>query len=473
MKLPQVIGKRVLILGLAREGTALTEFLARRGVEVTASDRKSAEELDAATSVLAGLPVRYALGGHPLQLLDDVDAVFVSPGVPLDIPLLQEARARGVPLSSETRLFAQSCPAPIVGITGSNGKTTTAALVSEMLRVTGWRTHLGGNIGEPLIGKLGSVRHDDRVVMELSSFQLELFGTEYGEPSGWSPPIASILNVTPNHLDRHGTMDAYCAAKRKILSSQRQKDSLLLCRDEPISWSMGTNAPADVLGFSLAHELKEGAVLCGHQLVLRLGEREHTICERGQLRLLGVHNVGNVLAASVLAGLAGGDVEAIRQVATEFTGVGHRLELIRERAGIRYYNDSIATTPERSIAAMRSFDVPLLLLAGGRDKHLPWGAWADLAASRVKDLLLFGEARFLIAQAVEKARARRELPSDGTPRLHIVDTMECALEETESLAQRGDVVLLSPGCTSFDKYGDFAERGDRFRDLVASLPRRR
>jgi len=469
MKLQEISDKKVVILGLAREGMALARFLAQRGVQVTVSDCKGVDALQKAVAELADLPIRFALGGHPLELLNDADAVFVSPGVPLDIPFLLEARSRSIPLSSETRLFAQNCPAPVIGITGSNGKTTTVTLVGEMLKNTGWRTHVGGNIGQPLIGLLDEVQPSDRVVMELSSFQLELFGTRYGESGGWSPHIAAILNVTPNHLDRHKTMEAYRAAKEQIVLYQRVEDYTVLSWDDHIAREIRAKCHGHILGFSVSEELSEGAFLRGERLMLRLDGREYYICQRSELRLLGTHNVANVLAACAIAGLAGGEIEAMREVARRFRGVAHRLEFVREHRGVYYYNDSIATSPERSAAAMRSFDAPLLLLAGGRDKDLPWDEWADLVAERVKHLIVFGEAQPLIARAVSEARARHGLSPDDTPHVHLVDTMERAVERAATLAQTGEVVLLSPGATSFDAYRDFAERGERFRDLVWSL----
>jgi UDP-N-acetylmuramoylalanine--D-glutamate ligase len=486
----------VLVVGLAREGTALARFLVERGARVTVTDIKPVEALGENVIALAGLPIRYVLGGHPLSLLEEVDIVFVSPGVPLEIPLLVQARQRNLPLSSETRLFTRLCPAPIVGITGSSGKTTTTAIVGEMLRSAGCRTWVGGNIGRPLIAHLDELSTADRVVMELSSFQLEFSvawpeGESRGmlfDPAGWSPPVAAVLNVTPNHLDRHPTMEAYTEAKAHILRYQGPDDVAVLNLDNPVTRRMGSQAQSDreVFWFSLEQEVREGAFLRGDELILRQARHEERICCLDELRLLGRHNVANVLAACALATATGVPVECMRQVATSFEGVAHRLECVRERDGVRWYNDSIATSPERTIAALQAFQEPLVLLSGGRDKHLPWDELADLAWTRVRHLILFGEAAELIEDAMVTARLRHSVgerdsraakpsaPDEGqatpqTMHMHQAGTLERAVQLAAQVAQPGDVVLLAPGGTSFDAYPDFVARGEHFRQLVEAL----
>jgi len=474
-------GVRALVIGLAREGTAVARYLALRGASVVATDLKPASEMGAALATLAGLPATYVLGEHPQQLLDGVDVVFVSPGVPSNNPLLVAAQQRALPISSETRLFTRLCPAPIVGITGSSGKTTTTALTGEMLRTSGRRTWVGGNIGKPLLIELGSMAATDVVVMELSSFQLELTSGTLGDGeslpahlartglldrSGWSPHIAAVLNITPNHLDRHPNMDAYIAAKALILSRQGPDDTSVLGWDNPWTQRLGRETMGRrVLWFSILEEVEEGAFLSQDRLIQRLSGHDQLICRRGDLRLLGDHNVANVLAAATLAAAAGAPIEAIATAATAFRGVEHRLELAREWNSIRWYNDSIATTPERTIAALKAFDAQVILLAGGRDKHLPWAEMAALAWVRVKHLILFGEAAALI----EREMLRSPASARGACRMHRCQNLECAVDLAASLAAAGDVVLLSPGGTSFDAYPDFAARGEHFRQLVKSL----
>jgi UDP-N-acetylmuramoylalanine--D-glutamate ligase len=481
-------GVRALVVGLAREGAALARFLAERGARVTVTDAKFPEALVDPLAALSGLPVEYALGGHPLALLDGVEIAFVSPGVPLEIPLLEEARRRGMPLSSETRLLTRLCKAPILGITGSSGKTTTTALVSEMLKSAGRQTWIGGNIGQPLIGSVEEIAPSDTVVMELSSFQLDFFGPwpeqdrekptgpggELYDPAGWSPPIAAILNITPNHLDRHFTMEAYVAAKACIVDHQLPGDVAILNLDNPVTREMGEAAGTErrVLWFSMAQEVREGAFLQDDALILRVAGRQETVCRNEELEMLGQHNVANTLAACALAAAAGVPGKDIRQVATTFGGVEHRLELIREREGVRWYNDSIATTPERTVAALRSFpEAPIVLLAGGRDKHLPWLEMAELAWKRVRHLVLFGEAAALVEEAMQTVRAGKQA-RHGTgvaTQIHHAGTLERSVEFAVELAHPGDVVLLSPGGTSFDAYPNFEVRGEHFRQLVQAL----
>jgi UDP-N-acetylmuramoylalanine--D-glutamate ligase len=472
-------GKRVTVVGLAREGTALARFLARHGAAVTVTDRKDRKALQPQIEALSRLPIDYELGGHP-EAIYRAEVIFLSPGVPLDGPVAQEARRRGIPLSSETRLFTRLCPAPIVGITGSSGKTTTTALVGQMLERSGpGRVWVGGNIGQPLIGHLDETRPDHRVVMELSSFQLDLFGPWEGsdlgsgplfDPRGWSPPVAAILNITPNHLDRHHTMAAYVAAKRQIVAYQNPDDIAVLGHDNPMTRKLARDCPGRVIFFGTSGRQAAapeawGAFLAdmgGRESIrVRLGGDTHTVCHTEELRLRGRHNVENVLAACAVASAAGASLQAIREAAVTFEGMPHRLELIRELRNVRYYNDSIATSPERAVAAMKSYDEPIVLLAGGRDKHLPWDQFAQLAQQRARHVIIFGEAAPIIQRAMQSA--------PGACQVHLAATLEVATELASGLARPGDVVLLSPGGTSFDAFRDFEERGERFKKLVSKL----
>jgi len=366
----------------------------------------------------------------------------------------------------------------VIGITGSSGKTTTTALVGEMLRAGGQRVWVGGNIGRPLIGHVGEIAPSDAVVMELSSFQLEFFGAWPGaqrqgsvlfDPRGWSPQIAAITNITPNHLDRHPTMEAYVAAKAHILTEQGPGDVAVLNLDDAVTRQMGQEIADSwrrVVWFSLepGRGVKEGAFLRGRELVLRLAEREAVVCRAEEVKLIGRHNLANLLTACALAGVTGAPAEAMSRVATTFAGVEHRLELVCERGGVRWYNDSIATSPERTAAALRAFAAPVVLLAGGRDKHLPWGEMAALTQRKVRHLILFGEAAGLIERAMQEASKAEQVCE-----IHQAGTLEGAVELAAQLARPGDVVLLSPGGTSFDAYRDFVARGEHFRELVKAL----
>ena len=455
-----------MILGLARQGVALARFLAEAGAEVTVSDLQGEDALADRLKELADLPIRYALGGHPIHLLDDTDLLFLSGGVPVGVPIVREAQERGIPLSNDAQIFLDRCAAPVIGITGSAGKTTTTALVGEMCRATGLRTWVGGNIGNPLIDDLAEIQREHIVVMELSSFQLELMTT--------SPQIAAVLNVTPNHLDRHKTMEAYIAAKENVIAHQTAEDAAVLGYDDANARALALETPADLYFFSGGAEVEAGAFKTNGELTLRMDGHDREICKVAEVKLLGRHNVLNVLASSVLASLGGASLEAIREVATSFTGVEHRLELVGDLEGVRWYDDSIATAPERAIAAMRSFEAPIVLLAGGRDKDLPWGAFADEVLNSVRWLIAFGEAGPMIAETVDQVRASVNGidASSHSPELEGVTTvgrLEEAVEEAARRARVGDVVLLSPGGTSFDAFQDFAARGERFCELVSQL----
>jgi UDP-N-acetylmuramoylalanine--D-glutamate ligase len=464
--------EQVAIVGLARQGTALARFFCSQGVRVVVTDLRSADQLQDEMEALSGLPVSYVLGGHPFTLLDACDLLCLSGGVPPETPLPQEARRRGIPLTNDSLLTLQLAEAPVIGVTGSSGKTTTTTLVGEMLRAAPYRTWVGGNIGTPLIDRIDEVEPDDKLLLELSSFQLQLFDR--------SPEVGAVLNITPNHLDRHPSMAHYTAAKANIVRWQDECDVAILGVDDEITgpwWRHGrVQIEADKgqermewpirarrVGFSLASEPDHGAFLRGSKLVWRDGAQEHQVCDVDQIQLLGVHNVANVLAACAIAGVAGAPVEAMRQVATSFTGIAHRLELVRERQGVRWYNDSIATAPERLAAALRAFEAPIVLLAGGRDKHLPWTEAVQLIRQKTRDVVLFGEAAGLIAREI----AATDGP--GGPTVVRCDTLEEAVRVAASVSEPGDVVLLSPGGTSFDAYRDFEMRGEHFRQLVEEL----
>jgi len=484
-------GKKATIVGLAREGTALTRHLVRQGAQVIVTDLKDSTALQATLDELADLSrsqtnaaapaVRYVLGGHPLEVLD-CDVLFVSPGIPLDAPILVEARRRGLTMSSEARLFSRLCPATILGVTGSSGKTTTVTLAARMLEEGGKRVHLGGNIGQPLLNELGVIQPTDCVVMELSSFQLDFFGpvldagaydpADAGHsgsplfpPGGWSPPVAAVLNVTPNHLDRHPTLGAYAAAKRNIVRYQGAQDYAVLGWDDPVARGFAEHCPGQVAFFSLRERVAQGAYLNGDVLVLVQGGHETEICRKIDLKLRGMHNVANVLAACAAVAALGVPAVAVARVARTFTGVEHRLELVRELDGVRYFNDSIATTPERAMAALNSFSEPVVLLAGGRDKHLPWDNWAECVKRQVVHVITFGEAAPLIARVLSALDSHR----GQVPPIHPAQNLDRAVRLARQLARPGQVVLLSPGGTSFDAFRDYVERGDVFKRLVHSL----
>lgn len=476
MSIPDLTGLKAAIIGVAREGTALARFLVGAGATVTLSDLKPAEQLAAALRDLEGLSIRLALGGHPEDILD-VDVLFLSPGVPLNAKLVQDARARSLPISSEPRLFLQLFPNRVVGITGSSGKTTTTTLTGRMLERSGVETWVGGNIGRPLITALEQGALADVAVMELSSFQLELFRPEtQGDRvqevrteasrvislAGCSPEIAVVTNITPNHLDRHSSMDEYIRAKAAIVDYQSPEDWAVLNLDDANCLGLRQRTPAHVVYFSLVRPVGEGAYLDQGRLRLRLGDDDQVICAADEVRLKGIHNLANLLASACAARLAGASLDAIRQVATEFEGVAHRMEVVRRWHGITFVNDSIATTPERAIAAIRAYDEPLVLLAGGRDKHLPWDTWAEWVQRKVRVVIAFGECAPLVRNTLG------QMPGLEAAVLEVGDLGE-AVSLASEVACEGDVVLLSPGGTSFDAFTDFEARGQAFRQLVERL----
>jgi UDP-N-acetylmuramoylalanine--D-glutamate ligase len=454
MSRDSLAGQRAVVVGLAREGTDLVRYLVAHGADVRVTDRRPAAELGPALDALAGLPVAYTLGGHPLAVLDGADTLYLSPGVPPELPLIVEARRRGLRLSSATELFLERCPAPIVGITGSSGKTTTTALSGEIFRQAGRDVLVGGNIGVPLLGRLDEIGPAAWVVLELSSFQLE--------PLRRSPHVAAITNITPNHLDRHPTMEAYAAAKLQIVAHQQPTDWAILNADDP--WLRHTPGHGRRLGFRLSEPPADfaGAFLDGDWLTLRRDGSDTRLAPRAALRLRGRHNLANALCASAIASAAGIAPAAVEAGLRAFEGVPHRLEVVADVEGVQYVNDSIATSPERSIAALESFDAPIVLLAGGRDKHLPWERWAAVVGERVRHLVLLGEAADLI-DAAARAHGAAAVPR------HRVPTLDAAVALAGELARAGDVVLLAPGCTSYDQFDNFEERGARFREAVLAL----
>src|SRR5512135_2550277 len=387
-----IADQHFVVLGLARQGLAVTRWLVEQGAQVTVSDVKPEAELQASIDSLRDLEVKFVLGGHPLSLLDDCDLVCLSGGVPIDLPIVLEAQQRGIPLTNDAQLFVERCAAPVVGITGSAGKTTTTTLTGEMCKAAHFTTRVGGNIGNPLISNLAEMLPTDRVVMELSSFQLDVMTT--------SPYIAAVLNITPNHLDRHPSMGAYIEAKRHILDYQSFDDIAVLGYDDDIARALSGRANGYVRFFSRERIVGRGAFLKGDRIIV-VHNREEEVCRLGDIQLRGDHNVLNVLAACALASALGVDVEPMAQAIRAFQGVAYRLQWVREVNGVKYYDDSIATAPERLMAGVNAFTEPIILLAGGRDKHLPWEEAAQLIVERVRELIVFGEMADLVQGAIE------------------------------------------------------------------------
>jgi len=468
-------GRRVLVLGAARQGLALARWLSLHGAKVTLSDSRNAEELRLARESLAEFQIDWALGGHPLELLDSTDVLCLSGGVPLTLPIVADAVKRGIPLSNDSQIFMEVVPCKTIGITGSAGKTTTTTLVGRMAKLacqnaegrmqnneSAFRVlpsaYVGGNIGDPLLNYVDEMKSEDIAILELSSFQLEQMTI--------SPNIAAILNVTPNHLDRHGTMEAYTAAKARILEFQSKTDTAILGHDDKGAWNLRNKVNGKLFTFSL-HELDEGLDGTYYHdglLNLRDGNAYLPLMLREKVLLRGDHNVANVLAAFAIGHAAGFPLDAMLEAVEDFRGVQHRLELVRELNGVRWYNNSIATAPERTIAVIHAFDGPIVLLLGGRDKNLPWEELMQLVSERVDHVVLFGEAAEKIQKTVDSlGLSQKRFTLSRANGLHE------AVRQAAEVAEAGDVILLSPGGTSFDEFKDFEERGERFRTWVQEL----
>lgn len=450
-------GCRVTVMGLGSfgGGVGLARYLATQDASVTVTDLKNADALQDALEALRGLPIRFVLGEHRDGDFTDTDRVFVNPAVPLTSPYLELARSHGVPLDSELNLFVRQCAGRLVGITGSVGKTTTTSLLGSILQTHDARTLVGGNIGGSLLSRLPDIEPDTLVVLELSSFQLE-----HLDWLGYSPPLAVVLNLAPNHLDRHGTMTAYQAAKEVILAHQTSDDVAVLNWDDPAVRAMAVRGRR--LFYSVHEPLEAGVCRDGGALVLASERERRVLCHDSDLRLRGLHNLGNAAAAAAAAAVLGVPPATIAGGLQAFTGLPHRLEWIADKGGVAYYNDSKATTPFSTQYALQAFEQPVLLLAGGHDKGTPFDDLAHVMQSRVRVALLYGNTAPKLAAALERVPA--------PPDMIQLPTLEAALHRATALARPGDVVLLSPACASYDQFPHYEARGDYFRALVGALP---
>ena len=484
------IGERVVVIGAARQGVALARYLVRQKAQVVLNDRLPISQLNLAQQALQGETIEWVTGAHPLSILDGVDLVCISGGVPFDLPIVLEARKRGIPISNDSQIFLEVCPCDVIGITGSAGKTTTTTLVGLIAQAeidylsTGtvdlseqWKPYrgksielkadskvwVGGNIGMPLLSNVDDMNPNDLAVMELSSFQLEVMTR--------STKIASILNISPNHLDRHGNMQAYRSAKTRILGYQPEKSIAVLNQDDPETWNLREKVQGDLVVFGIQKpSADQNGVFFGQSrdaIFIHASNMESDdkfeVLTRSEIPIRGEHNLLNVLAACAISLAAGISIKAMRAGVKNFSGIPHRLEFVRSWQGADWYNDSIATTPERAIAAIKSFSEPMILLAGGRDKNLPWDQFASLVNQQVKHVILFGEAAPLIFQA---------LSAQGEQTMTAVSQcsdLKQAVERAAQVVMPGDVILLSPGGTSFDEFHNFEERGEVYKQWVMEL----
>jgi len=424
-------GKRVLVVGLARTGTATAFFCASRGARVTATDSRTESEIGDAVTKLKDAGVMLELGCHQEKTFLDQDLIVPSPGVPADEPHLQAARAKGISIWSEIELAYRFLRGRLIGITGSNGKTTTTSLVEHILRTAGTQTILAGNIGMPLIGCVDETRNETWTVVELSSFQLELIDT-------FRPNVGVFLNLTPDHLDRHHTMQAYGAAKARLFENQTSEDVAILNADDAATTPYAPSLPR-VYWFSRKQRVAQGTYLREEEIVFRQDGTEELLLKLQDIPLAGAHNVENVLAAAAAARLAGAPAAAIAKGVKTFAGVEHRLEFVAEVAGVRYYNDSKATNVDATLKALDAFPGRILIILGGKDKGSDYAVLQKPLREKAILALLIGAA----AEKIERQIS-------GSVALERAETLERAVETASHAAQRGDVVLLAPACASFD-----------------------
>jgi UDP-N-acetylmuramoylalanine--D-glutamate ligase len=456
--------RRVTVMGLGTfgGGVGLTRYLVQQGAQVTVTDLQNAEALASSLAALHGLPIRFVLGRHDERDFIDTDTVFVNPAVPLTSPYVQAAQAHQVPLDSEMNLFVRQCCGRIIGLTGSVGKTTTTSLLGSMLQLHDARTLVGGNIGGSLLDRLADIIPEMYVVLELSSFQLEQLDWLH-----YSPPLAIVLNLAPNHLDRHGTMAAYQAAKEVILAHQTPADTAVLNWDDPLVRTMAARGQGQRLYYSVEESLEEGVSRHGATLVLAHGGMRTVLCEQSDLRLRGAHNFGNAAAAAAAATILGVAPETIVQGLRRFQALPHRLELVATKRGVAYYNDSKATTPVSTIRALQAFEQPLILLAGGYDKGTPFDELGRVIHTHARAALVYGKTAPQLAYAIQQAAST--CPEQPSPLVLQLPNLAVALQHAADLAQPGEVVVLSPACASYDQYQHYEARGEHFRTLVQAL----
>jgi len=445
----------IMGLGLFGGGAGAARFFCEQGARVTVTDLRSATDLRESIEGLRGLPIEYVLGKHRAEDFTGADLVLMNPAVALDSPFIQLARERGVPVTTEMNLFFQLCPGRLIGITGTNGKSTTTALLGHLLGRAGFPTHVGGNLGGSLLPTLPRIAAADLVVLELSSFQLQ-----HLEAVGRSPEIAIVTNVSENHLDRHRDMEEYVESKRNILRFQGPDGFAILNADDPVV-SAWTTRGARLL-FTARGEVPEGAFVRDGRAVFRRAGRETPVLPVDEIPLLGRCNVENTLAALSAALLVGARPDALRAAVHGFRALEHRLERFEVRGGVEYYNDSISTNPASTLAALDAIARPVVLVLGGSSKGLPLEELAGAVQRRARGLVVYGAVREVLLQALERAA-----PKEGArAEIRSASSFEEAVDLAMALARPGDAVALSPAFASYDLFRNFEERGRRFKDLV-------
>ncbi|HET6489839.1 MAG TPA: UDP-N-acetylmuramoyl-L-alanine--D-glutamate ligase [Syntrophales bacterium] len=448
-------GKKILVIGLGKTGFATAQFAAARGSRVTVSDEKPQAELKEALGALAGLTLRVFAGGADPAALDGIDLVVPSPGVPPFNPLIREAQRRGIPVMSEIELAWRFLRVPVIAITGTNGKTTVTSLIGHILATAGKKAFVGGNIGSPLIGYVGGPQDDEWAVIEMSSFQLQRIET-------FRPRVAVLLNVAPDHLDYHADYAEYRWAKERIFENQQPGDLAVLNADEAESAALAARLRARVVFFSTKAEPAEGMSFKKDTLTYRTGGRPIETYPASMIRIPGRHNVENVMAAVMAARYAGCTPGEIAEGVASFKGLSHRIEFAGENGGVAFYDDSKGTNVSAVVRALEAFEAPVILLLGGRDKNGDFESLEPLIRRHVKEMVLFGEARGRIGEKI-----------GGIVKTVTAATMKDAIHTAYDDAAPGDVVLLSPGCASFDEFRNYAHRGEVFKETVSALKDRK
>ena len=446
-------GKRVLVVGLGKSGMSAALFLKARGARVTVSDTRSAKELATQVPALLEAGIMVESGGHGLLTFRRQDLIVVSPGVPLETPEVAQSLALGLPVIGELELASRFLAGKVVAITGSNGKTTTTTLVGKIFSDAGLPSLVGGNIGLPVIELVGESTSETWDILEVSSFQLETV-------EQFRPRIAMVLNITPDHLDRHKTFDRYAAAKARITAAQTGEDFLVLNAEDKATQMIAAKPRAQIFWFSSARQIKQGSFVHGESIffLAKEGGKPEPVLPVAEIPLKGAHNVENVLAAVCAARLAGIAAASIRASVAGFHAVEHRLELVRTLGGVAFYNDSKATNVDATLKAIASFPRGIRLILGGKDKDSDYTLLAPLLRERVEAVYLIGTA----AEKIERALA-------GVVKMVMSGTLEAAVRTAAAEAQAGEVVLLAPACSSFDQFTNYEHRGGVFRDVVMEL----
>lgn len=444
--------KRVCVIGIGVSNTPLIELLLQSGICVTVCDRRSAQAIGDCAERIASMGAALRLGESYLDELD-FDVIFRTPGLLPTHPSLERARERGAVVTSEMEVFFALCPCRTIAVTGSDGKTTTSSIIAELLKAGGHRVHLGGNIGRPLLTQIPEMLPADVAVLELSSFQLHSISLR--------PDVAVVTNVSPNHLDVHPDFDDYVSAKKRIFANQTPDDRLILNMDNPYTAKFAGETRSRVSFFSRREMVRDGVFCRDDTIYFARNYEVESIIPASEILLPGVHNVENYMAAfSAVDGLV--SPEMCRAVARTYGGVAHRLERIRVLGGVTYINDSIASSPTRTIAGLRAMRAKPILIAGGHDKNIPFDLLADEICERCRALLLSGDTAEKIASAVQHSVFYDPLKLP----VKLVPDLRAAIDEARAMARAGDIVLLSPACSSFDRFRNFAERGDLFRNIV-------